>query len=421
MTPLMTSIWAATADPAPETPPLTESIATDVAVVGGGLTGLTAALRLAEAGTSVVVIDAAEPGAAASGRSGGQVIPGLKYDPDKLDEIFGEPVTAFAGQAPDLVFGLIEKYKIACDPVREGWLQATMKRAHLPALRQRAEQWAKRGAPVDVLERDQVKNLTGSDAFAGGWIDRRGGSVHPLNYVRGLLRAALSEGVRIHGYTRAVSVTRNSSRWIVKTCTGAEITAGGLAIATNGYTDSFWPRLKETVIPANSIQVATAPLGDLLLRSILSTRCVVSDSRRVANYFRIGPQGRLLMGGRGSFAEPKSSADYAALAQAIRRVFPRAASVPVAHCWVGRIALTRDFLPHVHQPLPNVTIALGYNGRGVAMASAVGTQIGSHLADRSIPLPLNLTDIKPLPLHSMHRQYATLMIYYYRIRDALER
>src|SRR5262249_15259800 len=127
------------------------------------------------------------------------------------------------------------------------------------------------------------------------------------------------------------------------------------------------------------------------------------------------------MGGRGSFAEPKSIADYAALQRGIERIFPMAADVPAEHCWVGRVALTRDFLPHVHQPFPNVTIALGYNGRGVAMASAVGKQIGAHLIDRSEPLPLKLSDIKLLPLHSLHQHYATLMIHYYRLRDALER
>jgi glycine/D-amino acid oxidase-like deaminating enzyme len=421
MTPSMTSIWAATADPPPEMPPLTESIATDVAIVGGGLTGLAAALRLAEAGVNAAVIDAGEPGAAASGRNGGQVIPGLKYDPDKLDEIFGEPVTAFAGQAADLVFALIEKYKIACDPVRAGWIQAAMKRAHLPVLSKRAEQWARRGASVEVLDKEQIRILTGSDIFAGGWIDRRGGSIHPLNYVRGLLRASISAGAKVYGHTRALGLTKNSSRWIVKASTGATIAADELVIATNGYTDDFWPRLKETVIPANSFQIATVPLEAGLLRNILPTRSVVSDSRRIANYFRIGPQGRLLMGGRGAFAEPKSIADYAALPRAIRRIFPKAADVPVEHCWVGRVALTRDFLPHLHQPFPNVTIALGYNGRGVAMASAVGTQIGSHLIDRPEPLPLKLSDIKPLPFHSLHRQYATLMIHYYRLRDFLER
>lgn len=417
----MDSIWTVTAGAAPDTSSLADSAAADVAVVGAGYTGIAAALRLAQGGARVVVLDAGTPGMGASGRNGGQVIPGLKYDPDDLAAMYGEESVDFVGGAADLVFDLIATHKIDCDPVRGGWIQPSMKHAHLKALHSRAAQWVKRGAPAEGLDRSETARLTGSQAFVGGWIDRRAGRLHPLNYMRGLLRVALAAGARVYGNTRVTGLRREGNRWLLSTAVGAPVTADEVVIGTNGYTDDLWPDLKRTVIPANSFQIATAPLNADALRSLLPEGSVVSDSRRVANYFRIGPGGRLLMGGRGTFAEPRSAADYAFLTRAVVEIFPDLAGIPVEYGWAGRIALTRDFLPHIHQPVPNLTIALGYNGRGVALATAMGNAIGAHLLDRSALLPLKLTRINPLPLHDLHRQYATAMIYYYRLRDMLER
>lgn len=417
----MSSIWAATASPAPRTSPLTGPATADVLIVGGGYTGISAALRLAEGGTKVVVLEAEAPGFGASGRNGGQVIPGLKYDPDYLAKAYGDDTVELVGGAPDLVFQLIKAHAIACDAAQEGWIQPSVKEAHLPTLNARARQWEKRGAPVEILDRAKLARLTGSDVFVGGWIDRRAGRLHPLDYIYGLIRAAMAAGAQVFSGTRATAMTREDGRWVVTTQSGATVTAEQMIIGTNGYTDGLWPRLRETVIPANSFQVATIPLDAGTLRTILPEGSVVSDSRRVANYFRIGPEGRLMMGGRGSFAEPRSGTDYAFLNDAIAFIFPQLKGIAIDYCWAGRIAMTRDFLPHVHQPAPGVTVALGYNGRGVALGTAMGTRIAAHLLDGATPLPLKLSDMKPLPLHGLHRQYATAMIQYYRIRDALER
>lgn len=420
MTDTVDSLWAATANPAPEISALTGSHRADVVVVGAGYTGLTAALRLAEGGAAVIVIDAAAPGFGASGRNGGQVIPGLKLDPDALDAIYGEATTEFVGGAAGQVFSLIEKHGIDCEPIRGGWIQASVKTSHLPALERRMRQWESRGAPVRMLDAAEMASQTGATRLVGGWLDGRAGSLHPLNYARGLARAALSAGARIYGRSRAVALRKDGPGWAVEVAGGARISAAEAIVATNGYSDGLWPGLRATVIPATSMQVATAPLDAATLASILQGRAVVSDSRRVANYFRIGPGGRLLMGGRGPFRDPRSSDEYRRVAAALRDFFPQARAASLEFRWAGRIAITPDHLPHVHQPFPNLTIALGYNGRGVAMATAVGTAIGAHLLDRTLPLPLKLTAIKPLPLHGLHPIYAGLAIEYYRLRDALE-
>lgn len=420
MTETVASIWAATANSAPETPALTGAHTADVAVIGAGYTGLTAALRLAEGGATVIAIDAAAPGFGASGRNGGQVIPGLKHDPDALDAVYGEATTEFAGRTADTVFALIEKYAIDCDPVRKGWIQATMKASHLSALESRASQWKSRGAAARMLDAAEMAARTGAKGFVGGWLDGRAGSLHPLNYARGLARAALAAGAKIHGHSRATALRKDGRRWSVEIAGGARIAAEEVIVATNGYSDALWPGLKATVIPANSFQVATAPLDAALLDRILPERCVVSDSRRIGNYFRVGPGGRLMMGGRGSFRDPRSIDDYRRIIAALHDFFPESRPAPLEFRWTGRIAMTQDHLPHIHQPFPNLTMALGYNGRGVAMASSVGTAIGAHLLDRTSPLPLKLSAIKPLPVHGLHPIYASIVIAYYRLRDALE-
>ncbi|MCT8268861.1 FAD-binding oxidoreductase [Afifella sp. JA880] len=415
------SLWAATATPAPDTPPLIGEVSADVAVIGAGFTGLSTALRLAEGGAKVVVIDAYEPGFGASGRNGGQVIPGLKYDPDTLDKLYGEATTEFAGRTADTTFALIAKHGIACDAAQHGWIQASLKESHLPLLRTRMEEWQRRGAPVDMLDAAGMAEKTGSERFAGGWIDRRAGRLHPLNYARGLAKAAIAAGVRVCGDSEARSLTRTESGWMIAVGSRGKLRANEVVVATNGYTGSLWPKLKATVVPATSIQIATRPLPEDLLAKILPERSVVSDSRRIANYFRIGPENRFMIGGRGPFGAPEVPGHYRRLIAAMHTHYPQTRELAIDYFWAGRVAMTRDHLPHVHQPAPNLTMALGYNGRGVGLATSLGQAIGAHLLDRSAPLPLKLTDITPLPAHGLHPIYATAMINYYRLRDFFEK
>jgi len=188
------SLWAATACAAPETPPLEGECTTDVAVVGGGFTGLSAALHLAEGGARTILLEAAEPGWGASGRNGGQVICGLKLDPDELIAKYGaergERLVEFAGGAADLVFDLVSRHEIDCHAERSGWIQGVHATSKMPLAERRAEQWARRGARTEVVSRQRMAELTGTERYAGGWIDHRGGVLQPLSYARGLAAAA---------------------------------------------------------------------------------------------------------------------------------------------------------------------------------------------------------------------------------------
>ncbi len=397
-----------------------------MAIVGAGYSGLAAALHLAEAGASVVVLEAGEPGWGASGRNGGQVIPGLKYDPDEIVAMFGaeagEHLVRVAGGAADLVFSLIARHEIECDARQCGWIQPAFAPADVGVVERRAEQWLRRGAPVEILDRDAVRRLVGSPLYHGGLIDRRAGSVQPLSYARGLARAAQKAGATVCGGSRVIALARDGARWKLTTAHGPTVSAERVLLATNGYTDALWPRLRRTVIAANSFQVATARLSDRLRRTVLPEGHVASDTRKLLLYYRCDHHSRLIMGGRGTFDEPAGPSAYRHLEMVIELLFPQLKGARCEFYWSGRVALTRDHVPHVHQPAPGLTIFLGYNGRGVAMATTLGTLIARNLINAADnPLPLPITDIRPIPLHALHRVYATAILQTYRLRDYLAR
>ncbi|WP_175669426.1 NAD(P)/FAD-dependent oxidoreductase [Burkholderia ambifaria] len=421
--PLPPSLWAATAEPAVVTPRLDSSTVVDVTIVGAGYTGLSTALHLAEQGLRVCVIDANEPGWGASGRNGGQVIPGLKYDPDELIRRYGphdgNALVQMAGGAADTVFDLVARHGIRCDATRTGWIQPTHSHKLLKTLYARAGQWEARGAPVELLDRAQVSKRLGTDAFVGGWVDRRAGSVQPLSYARGLARAAQAAGAEIHGGTRAAGVERGANGWRIRTAHGPVIESKQVLLATNGYTDGLWPRLAQSVIAANSFIVATKPLADDVGATILAGGEVASDSRRLLLYFRKDADGRLLMGGRGPFRDPRSAGDWVHLERAAQLMFPHIKDIEFEFRWAGRIAITRNFLPHVHVPAEGMTIALGYNGRGIAMATTLGKHLAALIGGTTRGLPLPPTSIEPVPFHALQRLYISAGVAWYGLLDAL--
>ncbi|MHC5347378.1 NAD(P)/FAD-dependent oxidoreductase [Metapseudomonas furukawaii] len=420
---LPNSLWAATATAGPETPALAGDIQVDVAVVGAGYTGLVTALHLAAAGTRVCVLDAGEPGWGASGRNGGQVIPGLKYDPDTLRKRFGgeraERLIEVAGGAADEVFSLIERYAIDCDATRKGWIQPAASQAAMRIIEGRAGQWRRQGVPVEVLDRAEVAGRIGTSHYLGAWVDPRAGSLQPLSYARGLARAALAEGAAIHGHSRVTSLERDRDAWCLTTAQGFRVRAERVVLATNGYTDDLWPGLRQTVIAANSFIVATQPLPDALRRSVLPGGEVCSDARRLLLYFKQDAHGRLLLGGRGPFAEPSRTGDWGHLEQSLASLFPQLAGVPFEYRWSGRVALTQDFLPHLHEPAPGLSMLLGYNGRGVALATALGRHLARRLLGTADDFPFPLTGIRPIPFHGLQRLYLGAGIAWYRLLDAL--
>jgi glycine/D-amino acid oxidase-like deaminating enzyme len=420
--PLSPALWAATAEAAVPTPPLDHSTSTDVCIVGAGYAGLSTALHLAERGTQVTVLEAHEPGWGGSGRNGGQVIPGLKYDPNELETMFGKDIggrlITFAGRTADAVFDLIAKHGMTVPHVREGWIQGAHTPGSVETVRNRAEQWAAHGADVAFLDREETERHLGTRQYQAGWIDRRGGAIQPLSYARGLAKAAMKAGAAIYGGTKVTGLSRVDQRWTVATAKGAQVTADRVIVCTNGYTGDLVPKLRQTVIAPNSFQIATAPLSDNVRKSILPFGQVSSDTRKLLLYFRVDHTGRFILGGRGPFREPTSAADWAHLERVLEKMFPQLKGMPVEHRWCGRVALTRDFLPHLHEPEPGLLIDIGCMGRGVGLQTAMGMALADYIATgRREALPFPVVPIKPLPLHAFHQAYVSAIITWYRLTD----
>jgi len=420
----MHSLWTATAIAGPQVSELTGDVQAQVAVVGAGYTGLSAALHLAEAAQDVVVLDAAEIGAGASGLNGGQVIAGLKADPDELERLYGEKgeaVVSTVSGAPDIVFELIRKHSIDCDAVRSGWIQSAVSEASLDTLARRMRQWAKRGAPVELLSRQETARLTGSEFYLGGWIDRRGGTVQPLSYVRGLARAAKGAGARLFTRSPAVKLERTAGSWRICTPRGS-VQSPVVIVATDAYTDHLIDDLRRTIVAVPSLQVATVPLPQGLRSTILPERQAVSDTQRLLRYFRLDATGRLLMGTRGAFADTPQAFAVAHHYRAAREIYPQLQGIGFEYHWGGWVGMTPDGLPHLHEIAPGLMAGLGYNGRGIAMATVMGRLLARWvLAGSARELPFPVAPVRPIPLHRLSGLGARVAIQYYRALDALVR
>jgi glycine/D-amino acid oxidase-like deaminating enzyme len=423
--PLEPSLWAATAPPAPDTPPLAGSLQADVCIIGAGYAGLSTALHLAQRGIKAVVLDAKEPGFGGSGRNGGQVIPGLKFDPDELEAMFGPErggrLVEFVAGTADVVFELIERHKMNVPNARTGWIQSAFSPKAVPALEARAEQWQRRGAPVQVLDKADTERHVGTGQYAGAWLDRRGGLVQPLAYARELARAAIASGAVVHGRTTVQGLARTDGKWTATAAGGASVRADRVVLATNGYTGDLWPGLRQTIIAANSFQIATQPLSDNVRKSILPGGQANSDSRRIGLYYRLDHTGRFLIGGRGRMGEPNQPSDWAHLHAMMERMFPQLKGAGIEFRWGGRVALTRDHLPHLHEPAPGLLIDIGCMGRGVALKTALGRAMADYIATSDAKaLPLPPTRVQPLPLHRLSKLYLAAFINWYRLLDRLE-
>jgi glycine/D-amino acid oxidase-like deaminating enzyme len=392
-------------------------------VVGGGFTGLSTALHLAEKGVDVVVLEANEPGWGASGRNGGQVNPGLKHDPDTVEADFGPHLgarmVALSGNAPNLVFDLIQRHQISCSALQSG----TLRSAITPRARRKvgasADQWIRRGAPVRVLEREEIAGVTGTTRYHGAMLDRRGGQVNPLGYARGLARAAMQQGAAVHGGTRVQRVHKAGASWRVETASGT-VSADKLILATNGYTDGLWPGLRRSLVPLFNAIAATEPLPAAMVQAIMPSRSSLYEIGSITVYYRFDPENRLLMGGRSVQRDVTAPETLRYLTQYAVRLWPVLRDARWTHGWSGRLAYTPDHYPHIHEPDEGVLVCLGYNGRGVAMSSAMGPELARRaIGVRQVEIDMPITTIREMPFHALWRSGVAARVAYGRIRDML--
>lgn len=372
--------------PAPEPmAPAEGALRADVCIIGGGFTGLSAALHMAEAGLDVVLLEAQRVGFGASGRNGGQVGTGQRLDQEALEDLVGaERARALwdiaveavaltkdlaARHAPDAGFapGIIHADHRARDVAH----------SHAYARKLRDDYGHDAIRPLD---RDALRALCASDAYHGGTLDTAAGHLHPLAYALGLARAARTAGVRMFERSRVTGVTEGAPA-VVET-DAARVTADHVLWAANGYLGHAQPRVAQRVMPINNFIVATEPLGDLA-HEILPQNHAVADSKFVINYFRLSQDGRMLFGGGESYGY-RFPDDIAAKARKpMIEIFPQLAGARIDHAWGGTLGITMNRMPHFARLGPNVYSASGYSGHGVAMATMAGKLTAEMVAGQA--------------------------------------
>jgi glycine/D-amino acid oxidase-like deaminating enzyme len=399
-------LWEASAPAAPDAPPLSGHIAVDVAIIGAGYTGSSAALHLAQAGASAVVLEACEIGYGGSGRNVGLVNAGMWVMPSVilqgLGDTYGRRLLDLLGDAPSFVFDLVKRHRIECEATPNGTLHCAVGRAGVAEIQERARQWQARGAPVELVDAQGTKTLTGTGAYQGALLDRRAGTIQPLAYARGLARAAIDAGARMHTRTRVVQALREGDTWRLVTASGAHVTAKWVIVATNAYTgaDGLWPSIQGELVRLPYFNLATVPLAPDIARSILPQRQGAWDTRQVLSSMRFDAAGRLVFGSVGALRGTGHRIHRDWGRRALARLFPELARVTLEHVWSGTIGMTADALPRFHRLDENVVSFSGFNGRGIAPGTVFGRELARLVLGEKgvedLPLPVTRTAAAPL-------------------------
>ncbi len=416
------SVWAATAMPAKPYPGLDASVETDVAVVGAGFTGLHAALVLAAQGRRVTVIEANQPGWGASGRNGGQVIPGLHASPSALVRRYGrtrgERWFKAGLESANTLFEVIRTHHLECDALQPGYMTLAHNDRALTRLTVELEEIAQLNPRMRMIAGDEARLLTGSHAFPGALLAETGGSVHPLKLCQALAGRASELGAKIYGDTTVTGISQNDDRWRLVTTSGT-ISAHGLILASNTYTYGLFPPVHRGFVRVCSFQAATAPLGSRA-DHILPQGHAASDTRRLLHYFRKSPDGRIIMGGRAPFRTDVTLNDAQPLREGIAMFFPEFADEPLTTCWAGWVGFTLSHLPVLAQIGKRGFAVYGYNASGVALSSVLGrdaARLASGMDACEADVPID--HATPVPFHRFSRLGASIAIKGYSVLDRL--
>ncbi|MEM6462641.1 MAG: FAD-binding oxidoreductase [Pseudomonadota bacterium] len=402
------SLWDRSATESPYQAGLDGDSACELAIVGGGFTGLSTALHAAERGLDCHVLEAQQIGYGGSGRNVGFVNAGLWLPPKEVQTRLGKAEGASLidqlSEMPEYVFSLIQKHQIRCEPHRNGTIHAAHSPAGFADLKSRAEQWKALGAPVELLSKDAASELIGTSSFHGGLLDHRAGTINPMGYVRGLARAAIGAGAKVSTGVTVLKLRQDGDLWKVETDCGT-ITAKCVVIGTNAYSDDLWPGLKQTFTVINYFQLATEPLGPEA-DTILPGKQGLWDTGKIMFSLRRDNFDRLILGSMGSVIGGRTGLSQRWAQRMIRRLFPALGAVAIEESWHGKIAMTPDHLFHIHRLADGLYAPIGYNGRGITTGTMFGRALANLLSgadEKTLPVPV--TDLKPVQARGLKAQF----------------
>ncbi|MCV2864477.1 NAD(P)/FAD-dependent oxidoreductase [Albidovulum sediminicola] len=400
------NLWRMTCGAPLDLAPLAGEVTADVVVVGGGFTGLSAALHLAEAGARVVLLEAETIGHGGSGRNVGLVNAGLWTPPDEVEAALGategQCLNAALAAGPDLVFDLIARHGIDCEAVRNGTLHLAHSAAGLRDLQSRRDQQIRRQAPVRLLDAAETAARVGAGRFAGALWDGRAGTIQPLAYAMGLARAAILAGASLHERSPARAIEPAGGQWIVRT-DGGTVRARRLIQATNAYASSG--ASPGPLTPVHYFQLATEPLSAAQRARILPGGEGCWDTATVMTSYRLDRAGRLLLGSVGNLEDFGAAVHRNWARRRIAAVFPALAGIGIEAAWSGRIAMTGDHLPKVAETAPGAISIWGYSGRGISPGTVFGRAAARWALGEGEAFPVTIRPARPETLPGLRALY----------------
>jgi glycine/D-amino acid oxidase-like deaminating enzyme len=422
------TFWLETAEiPRPELRALPERV--DVAVIGAGYTGLSAARTLAKGGAKVVVLEAQTVGWGASSRNGGMVLTGLKLPVSTLISRYGKKATARMYAASlasiDCVEQLVREENIGCDFARCGHLEVACKPKHFDEFRRSAEMIEREFRhSLRIIPKSELRSEVGSDIYHGGLVDEASAGLNPARYLAGLARAAERAGACIFERTRVEGIERESNRgavrYKVKTSQGAFV-ARDVFVATSGYTSGIIPALRKRIIPIGSYIIVTEVLSEKLAQELSPRNRMIYDSKNYLYYYRLTPDRRMLFGGRAAFF-PETQNTIRKSAEILRRgmvdVYPQLRDTKIEYVWGGTLDFAFDIMPHAGQ-LDGIYFSVGYAGHGVAMATYLGSMVAEAILSGRDENPFSAIPFPgaPLGLYNGNPWFLPLAGLWYKFLD----
>lgn len=418
------SYYAATAVGMEERPELRGDEHADVCVIGGGFTGLSAALNLAERGLDVVLLEAERVGWGASGRNGGLIGSGQRKDALELEEQLGyersKQLWDFAEAAKAEIRERVAHHDIDCD-LQYGQIEGVHKQRYVGMAEEYADALAERYdyPHARALSQDEVRSMVATESFYEGLHDTQAMSIHPFNYALGLARAASAAGVRIYEHSRVTGYTRTDPATV--TTGSGRVQADFLVLGCNGYLGKLEPRVAGRIMPINNYVIATEPLGEDAARELIADRNCVHDTRFVVNFFRTSRDHRLLFGG-GENYRAKFPRDIAAFVRPhMLQLFPQLHDARIDYAWGGTLSVTVRRMPQFGRLEPNLFFAHGYSGHGISIANFAGKVIAEAIAGTAGRFDV-MADIKALPFPGgtlLRYPGMVLGMLYYSLKDRL--
>jgi gamma-glutamylputrescine oxidase len=377
------SYYAATASGITEHATLAGEQRADVCVIGGGFTGLSAALNLAERGMKVILLEAERIGFGASGRCGGLIGSGQRMDVLDAEKSFGHARSKllwdFAEMAKQEIRDRVAKHAIDCD-LQKGQLVGVHKKRYLAWATELSDALAERYDYPDThaLDREATRAMVATDTFLEGFFDPNAATIQPLNFALGLAQAAEEAGATIYEDSRVTEYTRADPAK-VSTDEGS-VSADFVVLACNGYLGKLEPRIAGKIMPINNFMIATEPLGEERCSKLISGRYGVHDTRFVVNYFRLSEDHRLLFGGGENYRHSFPRDIAAFVRPHMLQLFPQLDDVAIDYAWGGTLSVTVNRLPHIGRLQPNLFFGQGYSGHGISTASFAGKLIAEAIA-----------------------------------------